>query len=268
MDILTHTISGTAAGVVVASFSKGSLAQRAGIILVGTIAGAIPDLDVISKWSGFDGTFGKWFGLTQAGNDIYFDKHWYSHHGALHSFTWALLIPFFFLSLRFAWKRGVRKKQVSYLEWMKKNTIFFVAFTLGMTFHCIEDMITPPLTWGGVAFFWPHPEYIGGWGKIWWWNNYDLFLIVLASIGLNGIILIAAKWFGLKARKLTPFVLLAAIILFTYQINDRPISFGNDGELRGYDSYNDASKSYQKELLHPTVYRWMEGVDEAMPVPF
>ena len=54
MDILTHTFSGFACGTVVASLHQGTLFDKVGIVLAGSIGGCLPDLDAISLWSGFD----------------------------------------------------------------------------------------------------------------------------------------------------------------------------------------------------------------------
>jgi hypothetical protein len=55
-------------------------------------------------------------------------------------------------------------------------------------------MPTPASTWGGVNFFWPFKTYIGGTGHIWWWNNYDIFLIVVAVIIINLIMAIVQNY--------------------------------------------------------------------------
>ncbi|MCH2198848.1 MAG: metal-dependent hydrolase [Flavobacteriales bacterium] len=268
MDILTHTISGTAAGVVIASFSTGSLAQRAGIILVGTIAGTFPDLDVLSAWSGFDDSFGSWFNLNESGRQIFKGNHWYSHHGAFHSLTFAIIIPMVANLAGFLWKKRIRRQSVKYRSWIKRKALFMIAFTLGMTFHCIEDMLTPPGPWDGIAFYWPHPEYIGGWGKIWWWNSYDLFLIVLGSIFLNSLILLFAKRIHVKAKSLAPVVLGLAMILFIMQVNNRRTDYSNFIGGKDYPSFEEQSLKYQEEILGPTVYEWMVRFDESLPVMF
>ncbi|MBK7637485.1 MAG: metal-dependent hydrolase [Saprospiraceae bacterium] len=80
MDIITHTLSGALVGATVSSFTDNTR-LKIWSILAGTLGGCLPDIDAISLWSGFDDTIVKWFHLDHAGQDIYFSKFWYSHHG-------------------------------------------------------------------------------------------------------------------------------------------------------------------------------------------
>ena len=57
--------------------------------------------------------------------------------------------------------------------------------------------------WNGVNFFWPSKYYIGGTGDIWWWNNYDIFLIVLSVVLTNTVILLSAPLIGKKIKNTT-----------------------------------------------------------------
>lgn len=75
-------------------------------------------------------------------------------------------------------------------------------FFLAGTFHLLEDMPTPDNIWGGVRIFFPFEVYIGGWNYIWWWNNYDLFLIILLTAILAIILLYIPHSFRFK--KLSP----------------------------------------------------------------
>ncbi len=85
MDILSHSLSGVAFGTVIASFTDKGFKRKAGVVLLSGFGGALPDIDAISLWSKFDTTIGHFFGLAHSGNEIYFSKFWYSHHGAMHS---------------------------------------------------------------------------------------------------------------------------------------------------------------------------------------
>ena len=68
MDILTHTLSGVAIGTVVSSFSNRGILDKVTIVLISGFAGALPDFDAISLWSGFDSTIGSFFNLPIGGN--------------------------------------------------------------------------------------------------------------------------------------------------------------------------------------------------------
>ncbi|MBI9062204.1 MAG: hypothetical protein JEZ14_09455 [Marinilabiliaceae bacterium] len=84
-------------------------------------------------------------------------------------------------------------------------------------------MITPACVWGGVNFFWPFDIYIGGTGQIWWWNNYDLFLIVVGVVVLNTLVLLFKKRQLVNYLSTSIFVL--GIFLTMYQVNSRDFDY-------------------------------------------
>lgn len=75
VDILTHTLSGVAVATCVASFMP-TPQGRWRLLLLGAVAGALPDLDALSLWSGFDHSIGAYFGLSK-GALIYTGQWWY-----------------------------------------------------------------------------------------------------------------------------------------------------------------------------------------------
>lgn len=272
VDILSHTLTGTAFATVVASFCQRNWRQRAGIIALGTFGGALPDLDAISLWSGFDGTFGKWLGLLHRGEEIYYGKFWYSHHAALHSVTAAFLLPLIFL-VSYTLISGRRSMHVHgfwnrFTQLSQRWRFGLIAFIGGMVFHMLEDMPTPSSSWGGVALFWPNSTYYGGAGKIWWWNNYDLFLLIVLVIMMNSIILLFAKKIKWKAFNMTPLVFVAGIIAYFYLMNLRDADYNNRDFAAAYASFNQQSLDYQKELLGEEVFGWMQRLDHWLPVHF
>ena len=107
MDILTHALSGIAVGSVLVTCSKKGLSDKIFVISLSCFGGVLPDFDALSLWSGFDQTFGSWFGLAHSGKEIYFSKFWYSHHGLLHS-SFAAFFVMFFISI-VIWAIGVNK---------------------------------------------------------------------------------------------------------------------------------------------------------------
>ncbi len=263
MDILSHTFTGIAVGTVVATISKSSWKRKGLIILIGGLGGALPDLDAISLWSHFDTTIGSFFGLKHAGQEIYFGKFWYSHHAAFHSvLAPILLILFFFLT------KGLIKRSFNMPE--KKKKFFsinygIIAFFFGFLFHLFEDMPTPASVWGGVNFFFPSANYVGGFGKIWWWNNYDLFLIIILVIVLNlSINLLPARLYKLKVRTCIS-VFSIGLVLFLTQIHTRPFDFSYKGHAVDYAKYERVSKNIQREILGDTIYEWMRDIDAQIP---
>ena len=94
MDILTHAISGLAAGTAVVGISQNRKIGSLKIIGFSGLGAVLPDIDAVSMWSKFDSTFGKLFHLSYSGRTIYSMKLWYSHHGFFHSIVAALLFTF------------------------------------------------------------------------------------------------------------------------------------------------------------------------------
>ncbi|GJM63600.1 metal-dependent hydrolase [Persicobacter diffluens] len=265
MDILSHACSGLAVGTFISSFSSLGRKHRWSILGFSTLAGALPDLDAISLWSGFDRTLGQWFQHRHLGRDIYSEKFWYSHHGFLHSLAAAFLCTALLGLLFFLINQFQQNKKTDFI---KNSTLIFVAFFFGFTIHLLEDMPTPASSWGGVNFFWPSTNYTGGWGKIWWWNNYDLFLIIVSVILTNLAINTFKKHIPIQAFKLTGTVLMLGFGLALYQINTRPISFAYSGNTTRYQEFEQKSKNIQLEILGPRLYHWMEKFDQQLPFYF
>ena len=266
MDIISHTLTGVAVGTVVSSFSKNKWYTKISIILIGGLGGALPDFDALSLWSKFDSTIGKIFSLTHTGNQIYFGKLWYSHHGAFHSMLTPILISIVaiaIISLIHNFKQ---------LDEIKKHLIInrfkYLAFCIGFIFHLLEDMPTPGSVWGGVNLFFPSTGYIGGFGKIWWWNNYDLVLIITLIIAINiGLNFIKNKSYQTRI-KVTTATMCLGIILGLYQVLTRPIDFSYTGHTKNYNTYERQSKEIQKDILGEKLYNTMEAIDNMIPLYF
>lgn len=267
MDILTHTLSGVAVGTVVASFDTSGIKNKAKIILISGFAGALPDLDAISMWSGFDNTIGSFFDLPAKGREIYSAKYWYSHHAFLHSAFAAFIIAFLW-SLFFFLKDFIVKKKKGYLNSLRENYLLLIGFFFGFIIHLLEDMPTPSSSWGGVNFFWPSQSYIGGTGDIWWWNNYDIFLIVLTVIITNIFVLLLQKFISMAANKITVMVFILGLAAAFYQIKTRGFDFAYSGHTSKYQEYEIKSKEIQKEILGERVYSIMEKFDNKLRIYF
>ena len=266
MDIISHTLTGIAVGTVCATISNGSWKRKSLIILVGGLGGALPDFDAISLWSKFDTTIGAFLELEHTGKEIYFGKFWYSHHAALHS----LLAPILLMLLAIL-MHGIKKKSFyrdKVLEFVKSKRFSFLAFFFGFLCHLLEDMPTPASVWGGVNLFYPSSTYIGGFGNIWWWNNYDLVLIIFGVIILNLLINSIPKQHYLLKMKTSIGVFLIGSSLFLYQVNTRPIDFAYTGHTLDYDKLEEQSKQLQKEILGPQLFNVMTAIDNKIPLNF
>ncbi|BDD05309.1 metal-dependent hydrolase [Aureibacter tunicatorum] len=261
MDILSHAFSGIACGTVIASYGKNNWKEKASIILAGGLGGAIPDIDAVSMWSKFDQTIGKALGLTASGKSIYVGKFWYSHHGFTHSILASILFTLFFLAIISFFKKHS-------IENTRRNSWMALSFLSGMLVHAIEDMPTPWGAWGGVRLFFPNEMYIGGFGNIWWWNNYDLFLIICAVIFINiSIISLPIRVQNLK-RFACSLTFMLGLAFGARQITTRPVNFNELNKTQNYMQLEKKSKEIQKEILGKKVYNIMHDIDQKIPFYF
>lgn len=266
MDILTHTLSGVAVATVVANYNKTAGLRKAKILLAGAIGGALPDVDAISMWSKFDQTLGTLFHLSHSGRVIYGSKFWYSHHAFFHS----LLGSLFFASLFFLIICLIKRKRdkTALPTFSKTYFVFFVAFILGYWAHLAGDLPTPSSVWGGIGLFWPSKEYIGGYGKIWWWNNYDIFLLILCCILINIIVPAVSKYIRLKSRVFTMSVLASTFVLILMQINTRHYDYSYKESNSSFAKMEQHSKEEQKRILGNRLYLYMDKLDRSLKINF
>jgi inner membrane protein len=257
MDILTHTFSGFACGTVAASLYKGSLSDKACIVLAGSTGGALPDLDAVSLWTGFDRYFGIIISGLPSGREIYFGKYWYSHHGFMHSLAALIFFGVIFTLLRICSRPAGSVFSGYHLYSM-------LGFSSGYLMHLLEDLPTPSGTWGGINFLWPSSKYYGGTGEIWWWNNYDIFLIVINVCIINAILLLLPIQFN-KIKRILPFcVLLGGISLSVIQIKSGNYNYN----LATFDQKEQISLEKQKMILGNRLFEVMRLFDKAVMVNF
>ncbi len=267
MDILTHLISGTAVSTVIMPFAHAKGVKKWGIIGAGAIGGAFPDIDAISLWSKFDPVFGRFFNFSDSGRDIYFSKYWYSHHGFFHSLA-GILLSAILLTLIFHFISFLKKKKGP--DKVKLIAAYFVvsAFFMGGTFHLIEDMLTPAGPWGGVRLLWPSKAYFGGLGVIWWWNNYDIFLIVSGVLIFN-LSTILLRLANTKFSRYIPLMLLSiGIVLCLDRIGSRKYNYNYSGFTTSFKELEMKSKEEQKALLGKHTYDFFSKLDNNIPFNF
>lgn len=268
MDILIHTCSGAAIGSVAASFTNKGFLNKLKIIGLSAFAGALPDIDAISLWSGFDQSIGKLFKLSNQGVDIYFDKRWYSHHAFMHSIFAGLIATISLGCLKFIISSAFKKEKNGFISLMIKNRTILISFFLSYFIHLLEDMPTPASYWGGVNLLWPSSAYAGGTGQIWWWNNYDIFLIVLSVFILNIIFHILNRVFMFNIRKLTLLIFGIGFSLAIYQINSRGYEFAYFGHTTRFQEFEENSKKAQKRILGDKLYKLMVKFDNKLNINF
>lgn len=249
-----------AAGTVCASLSKRSFGQRALIVLTGAVAGALPDLDVISLWSGFDDTLGKLLGINHDGRDIYFGKYWYSHHAITHSF-FASVVCSIALGLLMLFRKSNRVR----FAW-----VYPVAFFFGYQMHLWGDTPTPGSRWEGIMYWFPSSEYIGGWGLTWWWNNYDVFLLLALCILLNWVVAILRNWIKVSWVKYVPtLIFVACISTAVSNLLNRGDSYNyNSYERAQFQSFEQRSLDTQRDILGDDLFEMMRKFDESTNLNF
>jgi len=267
LDILTHTLSGIAGGTMVTSFSGKGAREKFKILCFSGLGGAFPDIDAISLWSKFDNVFGKFFGLNYSGEVIYFSKFWYSHHGFFHSIVasvlFALLFGFLFHLTQI---KFVVRKQHNLLKSLENNLPILLGFILGFIIHLFEDMPTPSCYWGGVRLFFPFEIYVGGTGKIWWWNNYDIFLIILSTIFINSLFVVFKRIIRFDIRKLTISVFIISLLVCVFQIKTRNYNFNYTGQTSNFQQYETKSKEIQRQILGERVFTFMSSFDQKLKI--
>ncbi len=258
MDILTHTFSGVAVATTIVGVSRISGKRKATLVVLGALAGAMPDIDAISLWSGFDKSFGNWLKLSDSGNEIYFSTFWYSHHAFMHSLLASVL---FGLAMTLLVKKLFKNEKRFLL-------LPFLTFVLAYLSHLIGDLPTPASVWNGIALWWPSKVYIGGYGNIWWWNNYDIFLIIFEIGVLNIIYMLISGLIRKRARWIPLLIFGAGLSFAMYQINTRPFDFSYSGHTPKYSMYEEKSKEIQREILGEKLYKLMENFDNHLPFYF
>jgi inner membrane protein len=266
MDILIHTLSGATTAAFIATLSDSKTKGKLLLILLGAFAGALPDMDAISLWSKFDGTIGKWLHLSHTGNQIYFGKFWYSHHGFFHSVFAAALLSLVFIS--------IRKAVYSKREWLtyfkeKQTIVLFAVFFFAYISHLIGDLPTPGAVWGGIRLFFPFEVYVGGYGTTWWWNNYDVFITLVATMFLLLLfICLEDKFLKNDLIRLTACIYIFSFSMCFYFVTHHSISFAYTGNTSRYQYYERASIADQWTRLGKSIFKYMYKIDKKLPFYF
>ncbi|MDR2847945.1 MAG: metal-dependent hydrolase [Bacteroidales bacterium] len=268
MDILTHTVTGLTIGSIVVNLlpTHQPVTKSLSILLFGMLGGALPDIDAISLWSGFDAHFGRWF--AHSGKEIYSGKWWYSHHGFCHSVVAAVLTGFLLSWLIYAIRRIFGREKTFRTFWRTYQRPLFYTFLFAAFAHFLCDCVTPASTWGGVRLWWPLPFYIGGWGDVWWWNNYDIFLIVAACFLMNVLWMGVCVWLRKEAGNIPLLFALVAVVFISVQVHNRQTNYAYEGATANYQQLEEASKKEQQRILGPAVYQRMEKFDRWLPFYF
>ncbi|MGL4368102.1 MAG: hypothetical protein ACRCUT_00285, partial [Spirochaetota bacterium] len=115
---------------------------------------------------------------------------------------------------------------------------------------------------------WPLPYYTGGTGEIWWWNNYDIFLIVFAALAASELIYFAGMLFRVNTKAAASAVLILCAGLVFFQIKTRNFDFNYSGFTPKYAEYGKESKDIQKKLLPGSIYGIAAALDRKLRINF
>lgn len=268
MDILTHTLSGAAAASAIAAVSSRPLKDKFLIIFCGAAGAMLPDLDAVTLWSGFDPVIGKTLALSQTGRSIYFGQHWYSHHNFMHSLAAAAIFTLAGALIGHIYRR-LRSRFRSASAVIPGAGGFLLSFFFGYVMHLLGDLPTPDTVWNGIRLFWPLPPFVGGIGYIWWWNNYDIFLIFLAGGTLNAGLIVANRLLNKRYLRAIPVVLfLCMLCTAQFQITHRPASFASADNPAGHADKEHQSLAAQRDILGERLFGIMNALDRKIPIPF
>jgi hypothetical protein len=264
MDVVTQILGGLCVATGVAGMCRCRPAQRVKIILAGGIGGAIPDLDTMTIWPGFDQTIGEWLHLSAPGADFYFGQAWYSHQGFFHSLLGMVLITLLlWRGISYVYARHLRKAPSVSSAFLYLRP-YFIAFGLGFGLHLLGDLFTPAGPWGGIRLFYPLDTFVGGWGKVWWWNNYDIGLIFILGMLMNLISLFFLPMLSVAGRYTPIVVFVCSLFLIGHQLNRRTFDYNRPG----YMNREEASLTFQQQYLPSGLYHMMRTVDDHLPVYF
>lgn len=261
MDTLIHILLGLATATVIGSQVACRPAQKWKILLLGIIGGVFPDIDAISLWTGFDSSIGQWFPLSHTGREIYHGHLWYSHRGFMHSLLglllWSTILTYLLSAFYTYILKGARhiRGAISYL-WP-----YFAAFAAAYGMHLVADLFTPAGTWGGIRLFFPFEVYVGGWGMVWWWNNYDIFTLLLVCVAVNSAAHLFMRSGSRNLRLSTLAVWIGCMGFMGFQIHARGIDFNTDDFVaRDYKAL-----TFQAHHLPKPWFETLWKMDEAIP---
>lgn len=175
MHLISHIGSGICLGSIVYSLKRGNHEKSPFTIPLLIGAGAmLPDLDGVSIFFN---------------HSVYYSSFWYSHHGALHSLFG--IIPVSILVSLLITRVGRRVFENKFLH---SHLSIFGLLYIGSVIHILEDLPCPPGPWQGLMVFWPlSTERYGGWGNIWWLDEYSMAVTTIGSICSMIILLVIAN---------------------------------------------------------------------------
>ncbi len=266
MDIMTHTLSGVAFSTMIAAIAKRRLRETGLLLFCGGLGVALPDIDAISLWSGFDATIGKFLDLAHAGRDIYFSNYFYSHHNFTHSLVGAVAFSLL-AGLVFYLGFPMFSKGMGRTSFLNLGQLCVLSFFCGYMMHLLGDLPTPGCVWHGIKLFWPLPASIGGTGHLWWWNNYDIFLLIFLCCAANIGLIILYRFLKKPFLPYLPVIIFIGVSAAVFcQIAQRPMSFAYEGYTQYHVQYERQSFEIQRQILGKPIYGMMVNIDRKLKI--
>lgn len=178
MHLNTHICAGACVGSLMALHIKGLPQKSKGIvILLFMIGSALPDIDAVS---------------VLFYHKVFYASHWFSHRGAMHSICGLII-----LSALVTGCYNIAIRQQIICHFLQRFWMPFFFIVIGGGLHILADLPTPSTPWGGLLLFWPFSTVrIGGYGNIWWVNEYLMLLFAIAAF----ICLVTIYFIGKDSR--------------------------------------------------------------------
>ncbi|MCI4666865.1 MAG: metal-dependent hydrolase [Bacteroidia bacterium] len=258
---MINILLGLGIGTAMAAWNRSRPAQQVKLMAIGALGACFASLDEITLWSRFDDTLGTWLGLEESGVEIFMGTHWYSHQAFMHSILANVLFSTLLLLGMGLVYYKILKGAPSLSSAINYVSVYALTFGLSYFVHLLGDLAAPSGPWHGIQLFFPMEVHVGGWGMTWWWNNYDLSLVLGVVLILN---LALIKWIPpLKKgmRYLPACVCGFALLLISWQLSTRGYDFNKEG----YATREKASHHIQEEILGHKIHTMMAKFDEKMP---
>jgi hypothetical protein len=222
-----------------------------------TVAGALfADIDSLSVWP-----WERWLGFPlfdpDAAAQVYASHRWYAHQAFSHSLLGMFLITLSFWVASSGLHSRLFHRAPRFGSSFAYLAPYWAGWGIGYVLHLAEDLFTPAGPWGGIALAFPSDQYIGGWGWVWWWNNYDIQLILLAAFAVHALMIFWSP-VGKKGVRLFPvFVMLLASTWIGLQIHRRHYDFNR----LNFTANEQFSHRFAQDALGENLYQAFYALD-------
>ncbi len=238
MHLVSHFCSALCAGVAASALLRdrthGSLFTVPLLLGAGAV---LPDIDSVS---------------VLVSHQVFYASSWYSHRGMAHSPFGALL-----LAAAAATMAGSFRKGTAWLAPARPWLVRFTCLSLGALLHIVEDLPCPRDPWQGLMLLFPLSDHrFGGWGHIFWVNEFLMVLFSAGALASAGLLLFLQR--RPKPRRAGPItgllvgldaaVLALALVFVTVSRYESPEQW----------------QRHQERLMGPALYRAAKSLNQAV----